>query len=73
MFGEQFRRQAAALQITEMPTTPRSPWRNAFAERVIGSIRRECVNHVIVLRERHFRRILSSYVNYYNATRTHLS
>ena len=73
IYGEQFRRQAVALQIAEMPTAPRSPWQNPFAERVISSIRRECLDHVIVLGERNLQRILSSYVDYYNATRTHLS
>jgi transposase InsO family protein len=52
---------------------PRSPWQNAYAERVIGSIRRECLDHVVVIGERHLRAILAKYVNYYNATRTHLS
>jgi len=52
---------------------PRSPWQNAYAERVIGSIRRECLDHVVVIGERHLRGILSQYVDYYNGTRTHLS
>ena len=73
IYGETFRRQVTALKIQEVPTAPRSPWQNAYAERVIGSIRRECLNHMIVLGERHLRRILRSYVDYYNETRTHLS
>ena len=73
IYGGEFRRQAAALQIKEVPTAPRSPWQNPYAERVIGSIRRECLDHVIVLGENHLKRILSSYVRYYNGTRTHLS
>ena len=52
---------------------PRSPWQNAYAERVIGSIRRECLDHVVVIGERHLREILLKYVDYYNGTRTHLS
>ena len=52
---------------------PRSPWQNAYAERVIGSIRRECLDHVVVVGERHLLGILSKYVDYYNGTRTHLS
>jgi len=52
---------------------PRSPWQNAYAERVIGSIRRECLDHVVVMGERHLLGILSKYVDYYNGTRTHLS
>ena len=52
---------------------PRSPWQNAYAERVIGSMRRECLDHVVVIGERHLLGILSKYVDYYNGTRTHLS
>ena len=73
IYGEIFRRQVEALNIQDVPTAPRSPWQNAYAERVIGSIRRECANHMIVLGERHLRRIISCYVRYYNQTRTHLS
>lgn len=73
IYGEKFRRQVATLKIQEILTAPRSPWQNSYVERVIGSIRRECSNHIIVLGERHLRRILSSYVRYYNETRTHLS
>ncbi len=73
IYGKTFRRQVTALKIQDVPTPPRSPWQNAYAERMIGSIRRECLNHLIVLGERHLRRILRSYANYYNETRTHLS
>ncbi len=73
IYDETFRRQVTALNIQEVPTAPRSPWQNAYAERVVGSIRRECLNHLIVLGERHLRRILRSYVDYYNETRTHMS
>ena len=73
IYGKTFRRQVTALNIQDVPTAPRSPWQNAYAERVIGSIRRDCLNHLIVLGERHLRRILRSYANYYNETRTHLS
>jgi transposase InsO family protein len=73
IYGEKFRRQAAALGIEEILIAPRSPWQNPYAERVIGSIRRECLDHVITFGERHLKRILSSYVDYYNGTRTHLS
>jgi len=62
-----------ALDIRETVIAPRSPWQNAYAERVIGSIRRECLDHVVVIGERHLREILSKYVDYYNGTRTHLS
>lgn len=73
IYGGAFHRQTAALQIKEVPTARQSPWQNPYAERVIGSIRRECLDHMIVLSERHLKRILSSYVDYYNGTRTHLS
>ena len=73
IYGEAFRRQVTALKIQDVPTAPHSPWQNAYAERVIGSIRRDCLNHMIVLGECHLRRILRSYVDYYNETRTHLS
>ncbi len=53
--------------------SPRSPWQNGYAERLIGSIRRECVDHVIVLGEPYLRHVLQSYMNYYNEVRTHLS
>jgi hypothetical protein len=55
------------------PTAPRSPWQNGYAERLIGSIRRECLDHVIVFGERHLRHVLRSYQQYYNGTRTHLA
>jgi transposase InsO family protein len=56
-----------------LPIAPASPWQNGFAERLIGSIRRECLDHVIVLGELHLRRILKSYADYYNCDRTHRS
>ena len=55
------------------PTAPASPWQNGFVERLIGSIRRECVDHIIVLGEVHLRQILKSYARYYNDIRTHRS
>ena len=73
IYGKAFRRQSMALGIKEVTTAPRSPWQNAYAERLIGSIRRECLDHMIVLGERHLKRILSSYVDYYQSSRTHLS
>src|SRR5262245_10703055 len=73
VYGERFCRQAKALGIREVVIAPRSPWQNGYAERVIGSIRRECLDHVVVMGERHLRGILSQYVDYYNRTRTHLS
>jgi transposase InsO family protein len=73
IYGQRFQRQVKALGMTEVLTAPQSPWQNPYAERVIGSIRRECTNHVIVLGKHHLRRILNSYVDYYNEARTHLS
>jgi Integrase core domain len=73
IYGERFWRQAQTLGIQEAIIAPRSPWQNAYAERVIGSIRRECLDHVVVIGERHLREILSKYMDYYNRTRTHLS
>jgi len=61
------------MGIAEVITAPRSPWQNAYAERIIGSIRRECLDYVVVFNERHLRRVLSSYFDYYQRTRTHLS
>ena len=70
VYGERFSRQANLLDIREAVIAPRSPWQNAYAERVIGSIRRECLDHVVVIGDRHLLRILSTYVAYYNGTRT---
>jgi transposase InsO family protein len=64
---------ARAMGIEEIRTAPRSPWQNAYAERVIGSIRRECLDHVIVLNETGLRRVLTAYLAYYHYSRTHLS
>jgi transposase InsO family protein len=72
-YGEIFVRRVRSIGIRDRPTSPRSPWQNAYAERLIGSIRRECIDHVVVLGERHLRHVLLSYKDYYNATRTHLS
>ncbi len=72
-YGEVFIRRVRSMGIRDRPTSPRSPWQNACAERLIGSIRRECLDYVVVLGERHLRHVLLSYMNYYNETRTHLS
>ena len=66
-------RSESLPQCDGKPTAPASPWQNGFAERLIGSIRRECVDHIIVLSETHLRRILRSYACYYNDIRTHRS
>jgi transposase InsO family protein len=72
-YGHAVRRQLQAMGIRDRPTAPRSPWQNAYAERLVGSIRRECLDHIIVLGEAHLRRILKAYASYYNDARTHLS
>ena len=72
-YGRLYRDRIEAMGIHDVPTAPRSPWQNGYVERVIGSIRRECLDHVIVRNERHLRRVLRSYMAYYNKSRTHLS
>jgi hypothetical protein len=73
VYGQAFHRRVAGLGLAQVLTAPRSPWQTPYAERVIGSIRRECVDQVIVFSEDHLRRILSGYVHYYPRWRTHLS
>jgi putative transposase len=73
IYGEQFRRRVKGMGIEEVLTAPQSPWQNPFAERLIGSIRRECLKHVVVFGERHLRRILTAYFAYYHRARTHLA
>ena len=72
-YGSEFRSRVEAMGITEVITAAHSPWQNAYVERVIGSIRRECLDHLVIFNERHLRRGLSTYVDYYHRTRTHLS
>ena len=72
-YGEAFIRRLSAMGIRDRPTSARSPWQNGYAERLIGSIRRECLDHVVVFNERHLRHLLTSYQDYYNDVRTHLS
>jgi transposase InsO family protein len=73
VFGAGVTRRLRAMGIRDKPIAPASPWQNAFAQRLIGSIRRECVDHLIVYGERHLRRILRCYAHYYNEVRTHRS
>jgi len=73
IFGHDFREQVRDMGIEEVLSTPRSPWQRAYVERVIGSIRRECLDHVIVFHEGALRRTLASYIDYYHRSRTHLS
>ena len=73
IYGPAFRRRVDGLGISEVLTAARSPWQNPYAERVIGSIRRECLDHVIVLNEQHLRRVLRTYLGYYHHPRCHLA
>ena len=72
-YGQSFRSTVTAMGVEEVVTAPRSPWQNPYVERLIGSVRRECLDHSIILNERHLRRILGSYLDYYHGSRTHLS
>ena len=72
-YGWDYREGLKSLAVTDLVTSPGSPWQNAYVERVIGSIRRECTDHVIVINEAHLLRVLREYVEYYNECRTHLS
>jgi transposase InsO family protein len=73
VFGSAYTRRIRAMGIRDHPTAPRSPWQNGHAERLIGSIRREALDHLIVFGEAHLRRVLKAYTSYYNEVRTHLS
>ena len=73
IYGNRFRKRVRALGMNERPFAPRSPWQNPYVERVIGSIRRECLDHVIVLNERHLKRLLRGYFAYYHQWRPHRS
>ena len=73
VYGSQFRKRVRSLGMKERPIAPRSPWQNPYAERVIGSIRRECLDHVVVLNERHLKRLLRNYFAYYHQWRPHRS
>jgi hypothetical protein len=73
VYGTAVRRRLRTMGIRDKPIAPRSPWQNGVAERLIGSIRRECTDHIIVFGEAHLRRVLKSYATYYNAARTHRS
>jgi transposase InsO family protein len=72
-YGRVFVQRLRAMGIRDRPIAPRSPWQNAYVERLIGSIRRECLDHMIVFGEAHLRRILGAYAAYYNESRTHRS
>jgi transposase InsO family protein len=73
IYGSTVMRRLRTMGIRDKPTAPASPWQNSFAERLIGSIRRECVDHFVIFGEVHLRRILQAYAHYYNSIRTHRS
>jgi hypothetical protein len=73
IYGTVVTRRLRAMGIRDKPTAPASPWQNGFVERLIGSIRRQCVDHIVVLAEAHLRWILISYATYYNSVGTHRS
>jgi transposase InsO family protein len=73
IYGDVFIRRPRAMGIRDRPTAPRSPWQNGHTERLIASIRRDCLDHVVVFGEQHLRHLLKSYQKYYNEARTHLS
>ena len=71
-YGQAFTNRVRTMGIRDRPIAPRSPWQNPFVERLIGTLRRDCLDHVLIFGERHLRRILTLYSVYYNETRTHL-
>jgi len=73
VYGVVFSSRVQALGIREVKAAPRSPWQNPYVERLIGTLRRECLDHVVVLNETHLRRLLRDYLAYYHCVRTHLS
>src|SRR5215467_15183720 len=73
VYGDVFVRRLRAMGIRDRPIAPRSPWQNGHAERLIGSIRRDCLDHVVIRGEAHLRRVLATYADYYNELRTHRS
>ena len=72
-YDEVFQRRVKSMGIRDRPIAARSPWQNSYVERLIGSIRRECLDHLIIFNEAHWRRALSAYATYYNTIRTHLA
>jgi transposase InsO family protein len=73
VYGHPFQQRVKGMRILEVLTAAHSPWQNPFAERLIGSVRRECLDHVLVLSERHLHRLLTRYFAYYHRARTHLA
>ena len=73
IYSEHVRQRIKNMNIEEVKIAPRSPWQNPYCERVIGSIRRDALDHVMVLNEQHLRRMMRTYIDYYHEWRTHLS
>ena len=73
IYGATFKWKLNSMGIRDGPTALKSPWQNGYVERLIGSIRRECLDHMIIRNESHLRRVLMAYAEYYNLARTHLS
>jgi len=71
-YGDEFTRRVTALDIKQVLIAAQSPWQNPYVERIIGSIRRECLDHEIIFNEKHLRRVLRAYFRYYHESRTHL-
>jgi transposase InsO family protein len=71
-YGQAFTSRVRTMGIRDRPISPRSPWQNPYVERLIGTLRRDCLDHVLICGERHLRRVLTLYSLYYNETRTHL-
>jgi transposase InsO family protein len=71
-FGQIFRNRLRSMGIRDHPISPRSPWQNAYVERLIGTLRRDCLDHLLIFGESHLRQVLKSYALYYNEARTHL-
>ena len=73
IYGAGFSGRVRSMGIREVKSAPRSPWQNPYAERLVGTLRRDCIDHVIVLSENHLRWLLRRYLTYYHTCRTHLS
>jgi len=73
IYGGAFQKRVSGMGIKQVVSAPRSPWQNPFVERLIGTLRRDCLDHVIALNEHHLRRVVARYLDYYHEWRTHLS
>jgi putative transposase len=73
VYGVEFSNRVQGMGIGDVKTAPRSPWQNPYVERLIGTLRRECLDHIVVLNDAHLRRLRSHYLLYYHSARTHLA